>query len=97
MSVYKNVIIVGAGFSGIAAARVLHLANIPFILLEARDRLGGRTHTQKISDTAYIELGGQWSGATQERMYALAKEHGIEGFETYNKGKNIIDLNKKIR
>ena len=97
MSEQLDTIIVGGGFSGLAAARLLHKANRKFLLLEARERLGGRTHTRYFADGKYADLGGQWIGPTQDRMYALAKEHQVAWYETYNEGKNIIDLNKTIR
>jgi monoamine oxidase len=58
----QEVIIIGAGFSGIAAARKLHQANIPFLVLEARDRLGGRVYTKQLSEDLYLDFGGQWIG-----------------------------------
>lgn len=97
MSEQLDTIIVGGGFSGLAAASILHKANKKFILLEARERLGGRTHTKHFEDGKYVDLGGQWIGPTQDRMYQLAKEYGVSWYETYNEGKNILDLNKTIR
>jgi monoamine oxidase len=97
MSESVDTIIVGGGFSGIAAARILHKANKKFLLLEARERLGGRTHTRHFTDGKYVDLGGQWIGPTQDRMYELAKEYNVGWYETYNEGKNILDLNYAIR
>jgi monoamine oxidase len=96
MTEQTKVVIVGGGFSGIAAAKALHQKNIPFLLLEARERLGGRTYTKRLEGNRYVDLGGQWIGPTQDRMYELATEHGISWYATYNEGKNILDLNKKI-
>jgi monoamine oxidase len=92
-----DVIIVGAGFSGIAAARKLHQSKKSFIVLEARDRIGGRVYTKNLSDDLYVDLGGQWIGPSQTRMYELCEEYGVEYFETYDEGNNIIDLNEKIK
>lgn len=92
-----EVIIVGAGFSGIAAAKKLHEAGISFKILEARDRIGGRVFTRYLKDDLYVDLGGQWIGPTQDRMYELCKEYGISYFETYDEGKNILNLRGKIR
>jgi monoamine oxidase len=97
MTEQTETIIIGGGFSGLAAARVLHQQNKKFVLLEARDRVGGRTYTKRFDDGQYVDLGGQWIGPTQDHMYALAKEYNVEYYETYNEGKNIIDLNKKLR
>jgi monoamine oxidase len=93
MSDSFDCIIIGGGFSGLAAARMLQKANKNFLLLEARDRLGGRTHTQYFEDGKYVDMGGQWIGPTQDRMYELASEYGTEWYETYNQGRNILDLN----
>lgn len=90
-------IIIGAGFSGLAAARILHKAGKNFMILEARNRLGGRVHTEYITPGRYLDLGGQWIGPGQHRMYDLAAEHRLEWFETYNTGKNIIDLKHRMR
>lgn len=90
-------LIIGAGFSGLAAALSLHRHGKSFVVLEARDRLGGRTFTKRFADGHYADLGGQWIGPTQDRMYELAKEHGVEWYATYNEGRNILDLNQRIR
>ena len=92
-----DVIIIGAGFSGIAAARKLRQAKKSFIVLEARDRIGGRVYTKSLADDLYVDLGGQWIGPNQTRMYELCKEYGVEYFETFDEGSNIIDLNEKIK
>ncbi|MBL7849563.1 MAG: flavin monoamine oxidase family protein [Cyclobacteriaceae bacterium] len=97
MSTHTHTVIIGAGFSGLAAARILKQHGRPFILLEARDRLGGRTYTRRFEDGKYVDLGGQWIGPTQDRMYALARENGVEWYPTYNQGENILDLNNRIR
>lgn len=92
-----QVAIIGGGFSGIAAAKKLHQAGISFLVLEARDRLGGRVFTKKFEGGYYLDFGGQWIGPSQDRMYALCKEHGVSYFETYNQGKNILDLGTKLK
>ncbi len=97
MTGLTDVIIVGGGFSGLAAARILKQQNKTFVLLEARDRVGGRTYTRRFDDGRYVDLGGQWIGPTQDRMYALATEHKVEWYATYNEGINIIDLNKTLK
>jgi len=93
----QEVIIIGAGFSGIAAAKKLHQAKIPFLVLEARDRLGGRVYTKQLSEDLYLDFGGQWIGPGQDRMYALCQEYGVEYFETYDQGYNLIDFSNKVK
>jgi monoamine oxidase len=92
----NTAIIVGAGYAGISTARALHNAGKKFMILEARDRPGGRIHTHSINDDLYIDLGGQWIGPSQDRIYEWAKLTNTPLFETYNDGKNIIALRQQI-
>ncbi|HVS68118.1 MAG TPA: flavin monoamine oxidase family protein [Mycobacteriales bacterium] len=57
-----EVVVVGAGFAGISAARHLHAHGIDVVVLEARDRVGGRTLNHKIDSHHIVEVGGQWLG-----------------------------------
>ncbi|WCB95655.1 Putative flavin-containing monoamine oxidase AofH [Baekduia alba] len=84
-----DVAIVGAGFSGLAAARALTHAGHSVIVLEARDVVGGRTRNAKIDGGRYIaEVGGQFVGPTQDRILALAKAVGAKTFDVYNTGQS---------
>ena len=84
-----EVVIVGAGLAGLAAARELTKANVDVLVLEARERVGGRTYSRRASDGTIIDLGGQWLGPTQDRVASLAEELGVTSFPTYNIGKNV--------
>jgi monoamine oxidase len=91
-----NVVVVGAGLSGLAAARRLVAAGHDVVVLEARDRVGGRTEGGNLADGTPIELGGQWIGPTQDRMYALVRELGLETFPTFNdEGRLLLELRGK--
>jgi monoamine oxidase len=94
---YSDIVIIGAGFSGIAAGAKLFAAGQDFLLLEARDRLGGRTLTRHYDQNVKLELGGQWIGPTQDSMYELAQKHQTEIFKTFNSGRNVLDLNQQIK
>src|SRR4051794_38910482 len=84
-----EVVIVGAGLSGLMVARTLCAAGAEPLVLEARGRVGGRTWTRPASDGTPLDLGGQWIGPTQRRILALAEELGVQTFKTYDTGKNI--------
>jgi monoamine oxidase len=80
----EPILVVGAGLAGLSAAARLVDNGQDVLVLEARDRVGGRTEGGILSDGTPIELGGQWIGPTQTRMYELVNELGLETFRTYN-------------
>jgi monoamine oxidase len=86
-----DVIVVGAGLAGLAAARALKARGRSVVVLEARDRVGGRTLNEPIGDGKVVEIGAQWVGPTQDRVLALIGELGLETFPTYAEGKNIFE------
>ena len=92
-----DVVVVGAGLAGLSAARSLRAAGRDVVLFEARDRVGGRTFNQDIGDGKIVELGGQWVGPTQDRMYELIAELGLETFATYGEGENIFEGHDGMR
>jgi monoamine oxidase len=86
-----DVVVIGAGFSGLAAARALVAARHSVVVLEARDRVGGRTANASIDGGRYIaEVGGQFVGPTQDRILALAKSVGVATFPVFNTGSNVL-------
>jgi monoamine oxidase len=89
-----DVIIVGAGFAGLAAAKALRAAGAEPLLVEARDRVGGRTCPGSIAGLT-IDLGGMWVGPTQTALDALAREYGVKTYPQYITGKSAIELNGK--
>src|ERR1700735_975761 len=84
-----DVVVVGAGFSGLAAARKIAKAGKSVIVLEARDRVGGKVLNEVLEDGDITEAGGTYSGPTQTRMAALAKEYGVATYPTYDTGKTV--------
>lgn len=92
MTAAGRVLVVGAGLAGLSAARLLADAGVDVTVLEARDRVGGRTERGFTADGVPVELGGQWIGPTQNRMYELVDELGLETFPTYNTGEMVIRL-----
>ncbi|GAB4015665.1 flavin monoamine oxidase family protein [Spirosoma koreense] len=83
-----DILVIGAGYAGLTALHELRKAKKNVLLLEARDRVGGRVWTQRFADGSYVDLGGAWVGPTQDRLYALAREFGVETFRTYDEGKS---------
>ena len=91
-----DVIVVGAGLSGLAAARGLTRAGAGVVVLEARTRVGGRTEDELLADGTPLELGGQWIGDGHSRMHELVDELGLATFRTYNdEGELLLDLQGK--
>jgi monoamine oxidase len=84
-----DVVVVGAGFSGLAAARKIAKAGKSVIVLEARDRVGGKVLNEVLEDGDITEAGGTYIGPTQTRMAALAKEYGVATYPTYDTGKTV--------
>jgi monoamine oxidase len=76
-----DVVVVGAGASGLTAARDLVKAGLSVVVLEARDRVGGRLFKKDILAGGWVDLGAQWVGPTQTRALALIKELGLTHFD----------------
>ena len=91
-----DVVVIGAGLAGLVAARRVVEAGSEAIVLEARDRVGGRTLNGELAG-AVCELGGQWVGPTQDRVLALIAELGLETFPTYTTGENVIEWRGRLR
>jgi monoamine oxidase len=82
-------VVVGAGYAGLTAAREIVRAGRSVMVLEARDRVGGRVHNHDLGNGRVSEAGGTFVGPTQDRVIALAKELGVGTFDTYNSGNNV--------
>jgi monoamine oxidase len=92
MNVAADVIVVGAGLSGLKAADVLTRAGKRVIVLEARDRIGGRVMKGELCGRV-IDHGAQWVSPKQTRLLAEARRFGMETYLQYSDGRTILSLN----
>ncbi|MGE0219270.1 flavin monoamine oxidase family protein [Mycolicibacterium sp.] len=91
-----DVVVVGAGFAGLAAARELTRLGRDVVVVEGRDRVGGRSATATVAGVP-VDLGATFVGPTQDAVLALAAELGCPTVPTYNRGKNLIRWRGRVR
>ena len=87
-AIERDVVIIGAGASGLTAATKLRAAGLSVAVLEARDRVGGRLWTNHI-DGAMLELGGQWVSPDQTALLATLDELGLYTYSRYREGDSV--------
>lgn len=91
-----DVVIVGAGFAGLAAARQLVQRGDDVVVLEGRDRVGGRSWTTSIAGVP-VDLGATFVGPTQDEVLKLAADLGCQTIPTYDDGDNLIRWRGRVR
>ncbi|MFE3170595.1 flavin monoamine oxidase family protein [Amycolatopsis sp. NPDC059090] len=91
-AVRADVVVIGAGLAGLAAARTLETAGCRVCVVEARHRVGGRTLSARFGDGAVAELGGQFVGPGQEAILSLSAELGLRTFRTFDSGQHLVEL-----
>lgn len=84
----RDVVIVGAGAAGLTAANELRKAGLSVVVLEARDRVGGRLWTDVV-DGAMLEIGGQWVSPDQDALKETLAELGLETYRRYREGDSV--------
>ena len=89
-----DAVVVGAGISGLMAARNLVKAGKDVLVVEANDRVGGRVLNHTLTDGSVIESGGAFVGPTQNHILALSEELGVPTFKEYVEGKNVYAANR---
>ncbi|MGW0057171.1 flavin monoamine oxidase family protein [Nocardia nova] len=87
--------VIGGGFAGLTAALRLKQAGRSVAVLEARDRLGGRTFTEVRGDGCWIDRGGAWIGPGQDRVRALMNEFGVGSYRQYTDGQALMVVDGK--
>ena len=83
-------VVVGGGLAGLLAARNLYRAGLSVVVLEARDRIGGRMHRESLPSGQWIDRGGQWVGPTQTRFLALLDEYGLRRYPSPATGRSVL-------
>ncbi len=91
-----DVVVVGAGFAGLTAARQLTQLGYDVLVLEGRDRVGGRSHTGHVAAVP-VDFGGTFVGPTQDAVLALAAELDVATVPTYDDGANLIRWRGAVR
>src|ERR1051326_6919658 len=94
--VNADVCVIGAGFAGLAAAYKLKQAGKSVVVLEARDRVGGKVYSHTLPDGTVLNMGGTWIGEGHERLYALVREFGLQTIRQYAQGDNLLILDGKV-
>jgi monoamine oxidase len=92
-----QVVVVGAGLSGLVAARELAAADIDVVVLEAKDRVGGRTVNQPLSNGHVVEGGGEWMYPYHQKLAALATDLGVDTFPQYDAGDRVSFFRSELK
>jgi monoamine oxidase len=85
-----DVCVAGAGYAGLTAARRLHEAGKTVVVLEARDRVGGRIWTELLDDGTPVDRGGAWLAPRHDAAFGLTRELGVETYRTWVKGSHLL-------
>ena len=92
-----DVCVVGAGYAGLTAARRVQQAGKSVVVLEARDRVGGRIWTQHLADGTPVDRGGAWLGPAHYTIFGLANEVGVTTYKTWVDGAHLLVDGDRIR
>lgn len=89
--------IIGAGLAGLTAARDLVKRGLDVVVIEARDRVGGRVENGVLSDGQYVELGGQWIGSGHDSIAELVSHYGLKTLGNPSTGHLMVRLRGKAK
>jgi monoamine oxidase len=91
-----EVLVVGAGYAGLSAARRLLRHGVDVMVVEARPRVGGRVWSETLDNAVVVDHGGQWLGPGQDHLQALADEYAVTTFPTFTTGE-VVELREGAR
>ena len=89
-------LVIGAGLAGLQAARSLQEGGARVAVIEARDRVGGRTLSHREPGRT-VDLGAQWLGAGQGRVETLAEALGVATFPQFHEGRKLVELGDSLK
>ncbi len=93
-----DVCVVGAGYAGLSAALALHHNGRSVVVLEARDRVGGRIWTHHLADGSAVDRGGAWLAPRHDAIFGLAHDFGVPTYKTWVKGAHLlVDSDRLLR
>jgi monoamine oxidase len=92
-----DAIIIGAGLSGLQAAKTLSQQGKTVLILEAKERVGGRVWTIPTNDNEHLDVGGQWVAKSHQKMQELLREYAIGTFPTYIHGYSLISFHHTVK
>ena len=97
MNLDADTCVVGAGFAGLTTARRLVARGQSVVVLEARDRVGGRIWTEALPDGTPIDRGGAWFGPRHNAAFSLARETGVSTYKTWVQGAHLLVDGDRMR
>lgn len=94
LNLSSDVVIIGAGLAGLAAAELLTRSGYDVIIVEGRDRVGGRVKTINVADTE-VDAGAAWVGPHHTAVRGLASRMGVRLIPQYHSGKSVLSFDGK--
>jgi monoamine oxidase len=89
--------VIGAGYAGLTAALRLSQGGRSVVVLEARDRVGGRIWTEQLPGGAAVDRGGAWLGPRHDAIFGLAREFDVDTYKTWVAGAHLLVDGDRVR